>query len=158
MRNREKGKQKQTEPQLLSTHNQYDYLQDQVEEMQDQETKVIYKDQETKITYEEEVVNLVPAERMNDDGIQVWKQQDLEIPESDRALEILLQGQNVWKMSMNERRRLHNHWKELIHKDVIQRLADLEKSYADKRKEIDGKSARLTLKRTSVDMFNRYKL
>ena len=111
-----------------------------MEEMQDQETKVIYKDQETKITYEEEVVNLVPAERMNDDGIQVWKQQDLEIPESDRALEILLQGQNVWKMSMNERRRLHNHWKELIHKSVIQRLADLEKSYADKRKEIDGKS------------------
>ena len=149
MWNREKGKQKQTEPQLLSTHNQYDYLQDQVEEIQDQETKVIY---------EEEAVNLVPAERMNDDGIQVWKQQDLEIPESDRALEILLQGQNVWKMSMNERRRLHNHWKELIHKSVIQRLADLEKSYADKRKEIDGKSARLTLKRTSVDMFNRYKL
>jgi len=70
----------------------------------------------------------------------------------------LLQGQNVWKMSMNERRRLHNHWKELIHKGVIQRLADLEKSYADKRKEIDGKSARLTLRRTSVDMFNRYKL
>ena len=130
MRNREKGKQKQTEPQLLSTHNQYDYLQDQVEEIQDQETKVIYEDQETKITYEEEAVNLVPAERMNDDGIQVWKQQDLE---SDRALEILLQEQNVWKMSMNERRRLHNHWKELIHKSVIQRLAD-------KRKEIDGKS------------------
>src|SRR6185312_3139801 len=84
--------------------------------------------------------DLMPAERINDDGIQVWKQQDLEIPKTDRDLEILLQEQNVWKMSMNERIKLHNHWRELIHKDVIQRLADLEKKYTEKRKEIDGKS------------------
>ena len=29
---------------------------------------------------------------------------------------------------------------ELIHKDMIQRLADLEKKHSKKRKEIDGKS------------------
>jgi len=41
---------------------------------------------------------------------------------------------------MSERTRLHNHWKERIHKDVIQRLADLEKAHAGKIKEINGKS------------------
>ncbi|CAG8650222.1 4167_t:CDS:2, partial [Paraglomus brasilianum] len=170
LRNKEKGKQKQREPQLLSTHNQYDYLQD-MEEMQDQETKLIYgedanqeihkdlmpaerineedanqeihKDLMPAERINEEDANqeihkdLMPAERINDDGIQVWKQQDLEIPKTDRDLEILLQEQNVWKMSMNERIKLHNHWRELIHKDVIQRLADLEKKYTEKRKEID---------------------
>ncbi|GES76034.1 P-loop containing nucleoside triphosphate hydrolase protein [Rhizophagus clarus] len=61
-----------------------------------------------------------------------------EEPKSDRPLEELLNDYSVWKMSMVERERLHDHWRTKIYKKIVEKLSKLQKRYEENRKEIDN--------------------
>ncbi|CAG8488734.1 11582_t:CDS:10 [Funneliformis caledonium] len=59
------------------------------------------------------------------DETEYWLQK-LVIPDGDRDLETLLEDTDVWNMSRVERKRLHDHLREAIRKEVIIDLADFE--------------------------------
>ncbi|CAI2170001.1 16549_t:CDS:10 [Funneliformis geosporum] len=70
------------------------------------------------------------------DETEYWLQK-LVIPDGDRDLETLLEDTDVWNMSKVERKRVHDHLREAIRKEVIIDLADLEMKHTAKRKEIE---------------------
>ncbi|CAG8553663.1 12049_t:CDS:10 [Funneliformis mosseae] len=70
------------------------------------------------------------------DETEYWLQK-LVIPDGDRDLETLLEDTDVWNMSRVERKRLHDHLREAIRKEVIIDLADFEMKHTAKRKEIE---------------------
>ncbi|CAG8733158.1 20730_t:CDS:2, partial [Racocetra persica] len=60
-----------------------------------------------------------------------------EKPEGDRHLEYLKTDPNVWQMSMAERIKLHDFWKENIQLDCLDELSRIKEQHEKKKNEID---------------------
>ncbi|CAG8473184.1 15643_t:CDS:10 [Racocetra fulgida] len=58
-------------------------------------------------------------------------------PEGDRPLEYLKTDPNVWQMSMAERIKLHDFWKENIQLDCLGELSRIKEQHEKKKNEID---------------------
>ncbi|GBB88387.1 hypothetical protein RclHR1_14960002 [Rhizophagus clarus] len=58
-------------------------------------------------------------------------------PKTNRPLNVLLKDHSIWKMSIKEREKLHDHWRTKIYEEVEEKLSDLQKKHEQKRKEID---------------------
>jgi hypothetical protein len=58
-------------------------------------------------------------------------------PKTDRPLNELLNDHSIWRMSMVERKKLHDHWRTIIYKEIVGKLTRSRKRYEEKCKEIN---------------------
>jgi hypothetical protein len=79
-------------------------------------------------------------------------------PTSDRALDELLDAGDIWSMSRSERRRLHNHWVEVVRTDLRQnQLEDFERlrdKHADKLRKFNEGKDEVGLKLSILPVWN----
>ncbi|CAB4384074.1 unnamed protein product [Rhizophagus irregularis] len=59
-------------------------------------------------------------------------------PKTNRPLNVLLYDRSVWKMSMLERQKLHDHWRTKIYKEIVEKFSELQKRHEEIRQEING--------------------
>ncbi|RGB37021.1 hypothetical protein C1646_652342, partial [Rhizophagus diaphanus] len=59
-------------------------------------------------------------------------------PKTNRPLNVLLYDHSVWKMSMVERQKLHDHWRTQIYKEIVEKFSELQKRHEEIRQEING--------------------
>ncbi|CAG8587545.1 4956_t:CDS:10, partial [Diversispora eburnea] len=64
--------------------------------------------------------------------IRTWQ-----MPNTKRSLEELKFDCNVWRMSKEERIKLHDFWREEINSETIEELSDIQERYVKKKKEIE---------------------
>ncbi|GBC46709.1 uncharacterized protein OCT59_017758 [Rhizophagus irregularis] len=58
-------------------------------------------------------------------------------PKTNRPLKELLNDQSIWRMSVVERKKLHDHWRTNIYKGNVGKLSKLQKKHEEKRKEVN---------------------
>ncbi|PKC62485.1 P-loop containing nucleoside triphosphate hydrolase protein [Rhizophagus irregularis] len=77
---------------------------------------------------------------ISDDGSQVdyiyWIKNYQE-PKTDRLLDELLIDHSIWRMSKKERKRLHDHWRTKIYKEIVEKFSELQKRHEKIRQEIN---------------------
>ncbi|RGB37023.1 P-loop containing nucleoside triphosphate hydrolase protein [Rhizophagus diaphanus] len=77
---------------------------------------------------------------ISDDGSQVdyinWIKNYQE-PKTDRPLDELLIDHSIWRMSKKERKRLHDHWRTKIYKQIVEKFSELQKRHEKIRQEIN---------------------
>ncbi|PKY21705.1 hypothetical protein RhiirB3_525223 [Rhizophagus irregularis] len=59
-------------------------------------------------------------------------------PKTDRPLNVLLNDYLIWRMSVVERKKLHDHWRAIIYKQTVEKLSRSQKYYETKCKEINN--------------------
>jgi hypothetical protein len=78
---------------------------------------------------------------------------DYEEPTTNRPLDVLLNDYSIWKMSVLERQKLHDHWRTKIYKEVVEKLSELQKNHEKKIKEVNeiyDEGRRQVLKKSQV--------
>jgi hypothetical protein len=74
-------------------------------------------------------------------------------PKTNRTLKELSKDYSIWRMSIVERKRLHDQWRTNIYKGNVGKFSSLQKKHEEKRKEVDdiyGESRRQVLLNSDV--------
>jgi hypothetical protein len=58
-------------------------------------------------------------------------------PKTNRSLEVLKSDPNIWEMSQTERVTLHDFWRQELNVEFVEKLAQLQKTHDEKRKEVE---------------------
>ncbi|GES93124.1 P-loop containing nucleoside triphosphate hydrolase protein [Rhizophagus clarus] len=58
-------------------------------------------------------------------------------PKTNRPLDVLLNDHSIWRMSILERQKLHDHWRTKIYKEIVAELSELQEKHENKIKEMN---------------------
>jgi hypothetical protein len=83
-------------------------------------------------------VSLHPKKKKNYDKTTLNWLKNYQHPKTKRSLNVLLNDHSIWKMSKDEREKLHDHWHAKVREEVNEKLSNLQKQHNEKRKEINN--------------------